>query len=60
MEDRDPYPNAIRSANWTCVGLCAHASALAGGRIVQLPAFTLGNESAMRFSRSAAASKAAR
>ena len=40
IEDRDPYPNAIQSANWTCVGLCAHESALAGGRIVKLPAFT--------------------
>jgi predicted dehydrogenase len=40
IEDRDPYPNAIQSANWTCVGLCAHQSALAGGKIVRLPAFT--------------------
>src|SRR6187402_213017 len=37
VEDRDPYPNAVKSANWTCVGLCAHESALAGGKIVQLP-----------------------
>ncbi|MBI5690862.1 MAG: Gfo/Idh/MocA family oxidoreductase [Verrucomicrobia bacterium] len=42
IEDRDPYPNAVRSANWTCVGLCAHQSALAGGKIVRLPAFTQG------------------
>ena len=41
LEERDPYPNAERSANWTGVGLCAHQSALAGGRIVRLPAFTL-------------------
>jgi hypothetical protein len=41
IEDRDPYPNARRSANWTCVGLCAHESALAGGEIVRLPGFTL-------------------
>jgi predicted dehydrogenase len=40
IEDRDPYPNAVKSANWTCVGLCAHQSALQGGRIVRLPAFT--------------------
>lgn len=40
VEDRDPWPNATRSANWTCVGLCAHESSLQGGRIVQLPAFT--------------------
>lgn len=41
VEDRDPYPNAVKSANWTCVGLCAHESALKGGKIVKLPAFTL-------------------
>ncbi|XZE45415.1 Gfo/Idh/MocA family protein [Pirellulaceae bacterium SH467] len=40
-EDRDPWPNAITSANWTCVGICAHQSALEGGKIVPLPAFTL-------------------
>ncbi len=41
IENRDPYPNAVQSANWTCVGLCAHESALKGGEIVKLPAFTL-------------------
>jgi predicted dehydrogenase len=41
-EDREPFPNARQSANWTCVGLCAHESALAGGKIVRLPAFTTG------------------
>jgi predicted dehydrogenase len=40
-EERDPFPNARQSANWTCVGLCAHESALAGGAIVKLPDFTL-------------------
>jgi predicted dehydrogenase len=40
-ENRDPFPNARQSANWTCVGLCAHQSALKGGAIVRLPAFTL-------------------
>lgn len=40
-EGRDPYPNAVQSANWTCVGLCAHESALKGGEIVRLPKFTL-------------------
>lgn len=38
---RDPFPNAKQSANWTCVGLCAHESALKGGQIVHLPKFTL-------------------
>ncbi len=41
VEDRDPFPNAVQSANWTCVGLCAHESALKGGEIVRLPEFTL-------------------
>jgi predicted dehydrogenase len=41
VEDRDPFPNAKQSANWTCVGLCAHQSALNGGRIIKLPDFTL-------------------
>jgi predicted dehydrogenase len=41
-EGREPFPNARQSANWTCVGLCAHESALAGGKIVRLPAFTTG------------------
>jgi len=41
VEKRDPFPNAVQSANWTCVGLCSHESALKGGAIVQLPAFTL-------------------
>ncbi len=40
-EDRDPWPNAVISANWTCVGLCAHQSAEQGGKIVPLPDFTL-------------------
>jgi predicted dehydrogenase len=41
VEDRDPRPNAVTSANWTCVGICAHQSALKGGEIVRLPEFTL-------------------
>src|SRR5262245_9541477 len=40
-QNRDPWPNAPLSANWTCVGICAHQSALKGGEIVKLPAFTL-------------------
>lgn len=39
--DRDPWPNAVQSANWTCTGICAHESALKGGEIVRLPEFTL-------------------
>jgi predicted dehydrogenase len=41
IEDRDPWPNAVTSANWTCVGICAHQSATQGGAIVRLPDFTL-------------------
>jgi predicted dehydrogenase len=40
-QNRDPWPNAVQSANWTCVGICAHQSALKGGEIVKLPEFTL-------------------
>lgn len=40
-QGRDPFPNAVTSANWTCVGILAHQSALKGGEIVKLPAFTL-------------------
>ena len=35
-----PYPNAKQSANITCVGILAHESALKGGEIMKLPAFT--------------------
>lgn len=42
LEDRDPRPNAVTSANWTCVGICAHESATKGGAIINLPEFTLG------------------
>lgn len=42
LEDRDPRPNAVTSANWTCVGICAHQSTEQGGAIVKLPEFTLG------------------
>lgn len=41
VENRDPWPNATLSANWTCVGICAHQSTEKGGEIVRLPKFTL-------------------
>ena len=31
IEDHHPFPNVEQSANWTCVGICAHQSALKGG-----------------------------
>tara|TARA_B100000945_G_scaffold318705_1_gene324166 strand:- start:96 stop:1250 length:1155 start_codon:yes stop_codon:yes gene_type:complete len=45
QEDRDPWPNAVTAANWTCVGICAHQSAMNGGEVVSLPEFTLKNNS---------------
>ena len=41
QENRDPWPDAVTSANWTCVGICAHESAEKGGEVVRLPGFTL-------------------
>lgn len=41
VEKRPSFPNAVQSLNWTCVGLCAHESAMNGGRFTALPAFTL-------------------
>ncbi|MEJ7643447.1 MAG: Gfo/Idh/MocA family oxidoreductase [Chryseolinea sp.] len=40
VEQREPYPNAAQSANITCVGILAHESAKADGRIFYLPEFT--------------------
>ena len=41
VEDREPLPNARKAANWTCVGILAHESALHGGEKINLPQFTL-------------------
>lgn len=41
MDGRAPLPDARTSANWTCVGLLAHQSALEGGKPLRLPDFTL-------------------
>jgi len=40
LEDRDPFPNAVQSANYTCVGILAHDSAMKGGEKIPLPEFT--------------------
>ena len=40
IEDRDPFPNAVQSANYTCVGILAHESAMKGGEIIRMPEFT--------------------
>ena len=44
QEGSDPYPNAVQSANITCVGILAHESAKQGGKIIYLPAFTLSGQ----------------
>ncbi len=40
VDGRDPYPNAVQSANMTCVGILAHESAMKGGKVIQLPPWT--------------------
>ena len=39
IEDRDPFPNAAQSANWTSVGILAHESAMQGGKLIEVPDF---------------------
>ncbi|HTL40251.1 MAG TPA: Gfo/Idh/MocA family oxidoreductase [Pseudolysinimonas sp.] len=38
VEDREPFPNAVTSANWTSAGIRAHESAMTG-REVEVPSF---------------------
>jgi predicted dehydrogenase len=40
VQGRDPYPNAVQSANMTCVGILAHESAMKGGKVLKLPAWS--------------------
>ena len=40
LHDRECFPNARESANWTCVGILAHESAMKGGEVLDMPAFT--------------------
>lgn len=39
IESRPPFPDEYQSVNWTCAGICAHQSAMQGGRKVALPDF---------------------
>jgi predicted dehydrogenase len=39
VERRQPWIDATTAANWTAAGICAHESALAGGREVLVPEF---------------------
>lgn len=41
VSKQPPYPDAVQSANITCVGILAHESAMQGGKILPLPEFTL-------------------
>lgn len=37
---RQPFPNHIQAANWTCTGILAHESAMRGGEPMRLPEWT--------------------
>jgi predicted dehydrogenase len=37
---RQPFPNHVQAANWTCTGILAHESALRGGEPLRLPEWT--------------------
>ncbi len=39
IEKRKPWIDAVTAANWTAPGICAHESAMSGGRQVQIPCF---------------------
>ncbi len=39
IEKRQPRIDPVTAANWTAAGICAHASAMAGGRAVSVPGF---------------------
>ena len=39
VERRPSFPDVYQSVNWTCAGICAHESAMRGGKRVALPDF---------------------
>jgi predicted dehydrogenase len=39
VEGRAPWIDAVTAANWTAAGICAHESAMAGGREIAIPRF---------------------
>ncbi len=41
IEQRQPWIDAVTAANWTAAGICAHESAMAGGKEVLIPEFWL-------------------
>jgi predicted dehydrogenase len=44
VEGRPSFPDVYQSVNWTCAGICAHESAMQGGRRVELPDFRSDSE----------------
>jgi predicted dehydrogenase len=38
VENRPSFPDVYQSVNWTMVGICAHESAMGGGKRVDIPA----------------------
>ena len=39
VQEKEPISGALTAANWTAAGICAHDSALQGGKRVDLPEF---------------------
>jgi predicted dehydrogenase len=39
LENRKPWTNEVMAANITAAGICAHLSALEGGKVIEIPAF---------------------
>jgi len=39
IEKREPWIDSIKAADWTAAGICAHESAMQGGKCVSVPAF---------------------
>ena len=39
IEERPCVPDDIMGAYWTGVGICAHQSAMQGGKVIDIPAF---------------------
>ncbi|MFC1737205.1 Gfo/Idh/MocA family protein [Candidatus Hydrogenedentota bacterium] len=39
VEERKPWIDEVKSADWTAAGICAHDSAMQGGKAVRVPSF---------------------
>ena len=40
FEERQPWPNEMTTASWTAAGICAHESAMKGGKRIEIPKFS--------------------